>query len=277
MKNKFKLERPICFLDLEATGLNVIRDRIVQIGIIKFHPGEEEAETLDMLINPGIPISQEAIDVHGITPQDVISAPTFAQAAEKIDRFIKDADIAGYNSNRFDIPMLMEEMHRAGYELEVENRKLIDVQRIFHKMEPRTLEAAHKYYTGKEMEGAHDALSDVKATAAVLLGQIEKYADSDYEDSDGKVQERPIKNDMSALHAFTNDSQVIDVTRKVKYDADGNIVFNFGKHRGKKVGETLLQDENYYHWILDKEFSIQVKRLVKQEYEKAKKDSSSHD
>ncbi len=271
MKNEFNLDKPICFFDLEATGLHVIRDRIVQIGIVKYLPGKEEPEVLDMLINPGMPISEEAIEVHGITAADVASAPTFAQAAEKIASFIEGADLAGYNSQRFDIPMLMEEMHRAGYELDVENRRLIDVQRIFHKMEPRTLEAAHRYYCGIDMEGAHDALADVVATAAVLKGQIEMYAERDYKDKEGNIVKKPIKNDMQALHEFTNDAAIIDVTRRVKYDNKGDIVFNFGKHKGKKVGEALLQDKQYYHWMLDKEFSIQVKQIIQSEYEKAKK------
>lgn len=271
MKNIFNLDNPLCFIDLEATGLHIIRDRIVQVGIIRFTSGNEQSDELDLLINPGIPISEEAIEVHGITPTDVADKPTFAQAAEEIYKFIGDADIAGYNSHRFDIPMLMEELYRAGYDLDIDNRRLIDVQRIFHKMEPRTLAAAHKFYCGTEMRDAHDALADVEATAAVLGGQIEMYEDVDYEDKDGNVTEEPIINDMQALHDFTNDMKVLDVTRKVKYDEDENIVFNFGKHRGKKVGEALLNDQQYYHWMLDKDFSIRVKRIIKSEVDKEKK------
>lgn len=269
--NKFNLDRPLCFLDLEATGLHVMRDRIVQIGIVKYNPGKDEPEVLDMLINPTIPISQEAYEVHGISAQDVASAPTFAQAAAKIDAFIKGADIAGYNSQRFDIPMLMEEMHRAGYELDVDNRRMIDVQTIFHKMEPRTLEAAHRYYVGTEMVGAHDAIADVKATAAVLMGQIEMYKDRDYKSPDGRVKEQPIQNDVQVLHDFTNDSKMIDVTRRIVYDGDGKMVFNFGKYKGHEVAKTLMEDKQYYQWMLNKEFSVQVKRIIKSEYEKAQK------
>lgn len=271
MKNKFNLERPLCFLDLEATGLHIIRDRIVQIGIIKFNPGEDEPEELDMLINPGIPISQEAYEVHGISAQDVASAPTFAQAASKINAFIEGADIAGYNSHRFDLPMLMEEMHRAGYEFDVDNRRLIDVQTIFHKMEPRTLAAAHRFYVGSEMEGAHDALADVIATAAVLEGQLEMYEGRNYEDSEGNIVENAVRNDIQALHDFTNDSKIIDVTRRIVYDGNGKMVFNFGKYKGQEVGKVIWEDKQYYQWILDKEFSVQVKRIIKSEYEKIRK------
>lgn len=269
MKNNFNLTRPLCFLDLEATGLHIIRDRIVQIGIIKFSPGVEESEELDMLINPGVPISQEAYEVHGISAQDVASAPTFAQAASRVNAFIEGCDLAGYNSHRFDLPMLMEEMDRAGYDLDLESRSLIDVQTIFHKMEPRTLAAAHRFYCGTEMENAHDALADVEATAAVLMGQLKMYKESDYVDRDGNVTQQPIRNDVKALHDFTNDSKIIDVTKKVKYNDKGEVVFNFGKYRGRKVGETLQRDKQYYQWILAKEFSVQVKRIVREEYEKA--------
>lgn len=261
---EFNIKKPVVFFDIESTGLNVVRDRIIQIGMIKFEPGKDPIEK-EMLINPGIPISEEAMAVHGITPADVANKPTFQQVAQEIYDFIGTGDLAGYNSNRFDIPMLMEEFARAGFEFDIEKRNLIDVQRIFYKMEPRTLAAAYKFYCEKEMEDAHDALVDVRATVEVLKGQLEKYQNTDIKDSDGNKIERPIKNDMTALHEFTNDESIVDVTQRLKRTKSGKIVFNFGKYIGKPVGETLARDKQYFFWIQEKEFSFQVKKMVKKE------------
>ena len=169
---KLNLNRDLCFFDLEATGLNVIRDRIVQIAIIKYSKKDKPPEELTMLINPGIPISEEAMEVHGITPKMLSNKPTFQQVGQKIFDFIGNSDLAGYNSNRFDVPMLMEEFARIGIEFDVSKRRLIDVQRVFYKMEPRTLKAALRFYCGKELENAHDALADVQATIDVFKGQL---------------------------------------------------------------------------------------------------------
>jgi len=271
---KLNLQRDLCFFDIEATGLNVIRDRIIQIAIIKYFADGKEPEELSLLINPGIPISEEAMQVHGILPKDVARKPTFQQVAEEIYDFIGDADLAGYNSNRFDIPMLMEEFHRVGFEFEIDNRRLIDVQRIFYKMEPRTLKAALRFYCEKDMENAHDAMADVHATIDVFKGQLERYEGVPYEDNDGNEHEPPVKNDIQALHDFTNDLRFVDVTQKLRYDVDGTIVFNFGKYNGQSVAEVLARDKNYYHWILNKEFSVQVKNCVKnvmKEHEKSQR------
>ena len=262
---KFNLTKPLIFFDIESTGLNVIRDRIVQIALMKFSPGKEDPEELEMLINPGIPISNESMAIHGITPADVANKPTFQQVSHKLNEFISDSDLAGYNSNRFDIPMLMEEFARAGIDLDISTRKTIDVQRIFYKMEPRTLKAAYKYFCGEALVNAHDALADVKATVDVLAGQIEKYKGVDHVDGDGFVLENAIKNDMSALHDFTNDLNVVDVTQRLKYNSDNVIVFNFGKYIGKEVGKLLYNDRQYLNWILEKEFSHQVKKIVQNE------------
>ncbi len=257
------LTRDICFFDLEATGLNVLRDRIIQIAIIKFRAKGGDPEELSMLINPGIPISEEAMGVHGITPKDVARKPTFAQVAEEIHKFIGNADLAGYNSNRFDVPMLMEEFDRAGFEFDVSKRRLIDVQRIFYKMEPRTLQAALKFYCGKQIENAHDAMADVRATIDVFKGQISHYEGVDHVDGDGNVTATPIQPDIKALHDFTNDMRYVDATQKMKYAPDGTIVFAFGKYNGQPVAEVLTRDKQYYNWILNKEFSSQVKQIVK--------------
>lgn len=270
----FNLKNDLVFLDVETTGLNVLRDRIIQIAIVKYSKHNKNPEELEMLINPGIPISEESIKVHGILPSDLKNKPTFQQVAEKLYNFIGNADIAGYNSNRFDIPMLIEEFARVGFDFDIENRKLIDIQRLFYKMEPRTLSAAYKFYLNKDMENAHDALADVKATVEILKGQLAMYDGKDFIDSDGNLIEKPVQNDIHQLHSFTNDLNIIDVTQKLKYDANGEIVFNFGKYLGQSVAKTLSKDKQYYNWILEKEFSYQVKKIVKKlvkEYESTKK------
>lgn len=269
----FNLDRDLCFFDIEATGLNVIRDRIVQIAIIKYFKNGNDPQELVMLINPGIPISEEAMNVHGITPKDLRNKPTFQQVAQKLFDFIGHADLAGYNSNRFDIPLLMEEFARVGLELDMSRRRSLDIQRIFYKMEPRTLRAALKFYRGMDMVDAHDALADVKATIEVFKGQLERYENVDLIDEDGNVVEAPVKNDMQTIHDFTNDLKTIDATQRLKYNNEGVVVFNFGKYVGQPVAEILSKDKQYYHWILNKEFSSQVKQIVKKlvkEYEQNK-------
>lgn len=267
------LKNDLVFLDLETTGLNIIRDRIIQIALIKYKKNSETPEELEMLINPGIPISEESIKIHGILPSDLKNKPTFQQVGRKIYEFIGNADLAGYNSNRFDIPMLIEEFARIGLDFDIENRKMIDIQRLFYKMEPRTLSAAYKFYLNKELQDAHNALADVKATAEILNGQLTMYADKDYIDNDGNLIEKPVVNDITALHKFTNDIDVVDVTQRLKIDNNGVVIFNFGKYIGKPVAETLFKDNQYYNWILEKDFSYQVKKIVKKlvkEYESKK-------
>lgn len=259
----FNLERDLCFFDIESTGLNVVRDRIVQIAIIKYPKNGGDPVELEMMINPGIPISEEAMNVHGITPKMLSNKPSFHQVADQLLKFIGNSDLAGYNSNRFDVPMLMEEFSRVGIELDMTRRRTIDVQRIFYKMEPRTLSAALKYYTGKRIENAHDALADVRATIDVLKGQLEKYQDVDLEDNDGNIIEKPVQNDMKALHEFTTDDKMIDATMRLKYNHEGVVVFNFGKYQGQDAAKVLTEDKQYYNWMLNKEFSSQVKQLIK--------------
>lgn len=268
---KLNLDRALIFLDVESTGLHVIRDRIVQLAMMKYSPGKEDPEERNWLINPGIPISEEAMQVHGITPSDVANKPVFRQLATEIFAFIDDADFAGYHSNQFDIPILMEELARCGFELTIEGRRLIDVQRIFYKMEPRTLSAAYRYYCQDELSDAHDAMADVKATIAVLDGQLEMYRDKDLTTEDGDTISNPVRHEVSALHEFTNDLRLVDATQKLKYDINGEIVFNFGIYRGQPVGKILVEDKKYYDWMLKKEFSFQVKQIIRKlatEYER---------
>jgi DNA polymerase-3 subunit epsilon len=266
---EFNLERDLSFFDVEATGLHVIRDRIIQIAIKKFFKNGDPPDTYISYINPGIPISEEAMEITGITPAMLRNKPTFAQVAQDIFDFIGDSDLAGYNCIRFDIPILMEEFNRAGFDFEIKHRKTIDVQRIFNRMEPRNLRAAYRYYCNSNFSDAHDAMADVNATIDVLKGQITKYKDQDLND-DKETIEKPVRNDMNALHDFTNDQKVIDVTQRLKYNKQGQIIFNFGRYNGKPVIETLRQDNDYYHWILKKDFSVQVKKLVKQLMSEAK-------
>ncbi len=260
----FKLKKDIVFFDIESTGLNVLKDRIIQLAMIKYFKDGRPPVEIEYLVNPGpVGISKEAEAVHGISHEDLKNQPTFPQLAEKIYDFIADADLGGYNSDRFDIPMLMEEFARVGIELSMENRMTIDVQRIFYKMEPRTLKAAHKFYTGKPMENAHDALADVRATVDVLKGQIDKYQNTDYEDKDGNIIEKPITSSLKDISNFTKDQRLVDVTNRFKYGENGVVVFNFGKHIGKPAAEILFKDQGYLKWILEKDFSTQVKQIAK--------------
>ncbi len=266
----FNLEKDLVFLDLEATGLHVIRDRIVQVGMVKYPADGSETSELNLTVKPGVPISKEASEVHGISNEDVANKPEFSEVAGKVVEFMGDADLAGYNLLSYDVPMLLEELYRAGYEINMEDRKVVDVQRIFYKMEPRNLAAAYRFYCGKEMENAHDALVDVRATAEILKGQLEMYRGKDLKQDDGQVIQEPVKNDIHELHKFTNDYNQIDATRRLKYDHKGKVVFNFGKYAGKEVGPLLSKDKQYLNWILNKDFSYQVKYIVQKlvkEYE----------
>jgi DNA polymerase-3 subunit epsilon len=265
------LERNLIFFDIESTGLNVIRDRIIQLAMIRYHKDGSPAIEKTYLINPGIPISPEAMAVHGITAQDVANKPPFTALAKEIFDFIGDADLAGYNSNRFDIPVLMEEFARAGIDFDIDQRRTVDVQRIFYKMEPRTLSAAYQFYCGKTSAKAHDALEDVRATIEVLDGQLRKYEGMDFMPEEGDPIPAPVKNDVISLDAFTNDQQLLDATQRLKYDQNGTVVFNFGKYMGRPAAEVLYTDQQYYQWMLNKEFSFQVKKIIKRlvtEYKK---------
>jgi DNA polymerase-3 subunit epsilon len=270
-----KLNRNLIFFDIESTGLNVVRDKIIQLAMIRYHQDGSPPAERTYLINPGIPISEEAMAVHGITPQDVANKPSFIQLAKEIFEFIGDADLAGYNSNRFDIPVLMEEFARAGLDFDVDRRDTIDVQRIFYKMEPRTLSAAYQFYCQKTIQNAHDAMEDVRATIEVLDGQLARYENVDFLAEEGEVMASPIRNDIKSLSSFTNDQNMIDATQRLRYDHNGTIVFNFGKYIGQPVATVLFQDPQYYHWMLNKEFSFQVKKIIKKLVAEYKKENTA--
>ena len=255
------LTNDLVFFDLEATGLNLTRDRIVQIALVKLFADGRPAEELEMKINPTIPLSAEVTAIHGLSDADVKDAPTFKQVAQRILDFIGEADLAGYNSNRFDVPMLQEEFYRVGVFFDTNHRRLIDAQHIFYQMEPRTLSAALKFYAGKEMTDAHNALADVRATVDVFQGQLERYAGTTFEKEDGSSTE-PFTN-MDTIADFCRDDRFLDATRRIKRGPNGVPVFNFGKHNGKPVAEVFAKEPSYLKWILDKDFTTEVKALVR--------------
>jgi DNA polymerase-3 subunit epsilon len=257
---KLDLKKPVVFFDIESTGTNVAADRIVEICVLKVNPdGTEEVRT--RRINPTIPIPPEVVKVHGITNEDVKDEPTFKAIAKGLLEFIGNADLAGYNSNKFDVPMLIEEFYRAGIEFPMEGRALIDVQNIFHQMEQRTLVAAVKFYCNREHVGAHGAEADVRATYDVLLAQIEKYQGVPFVSKDG-VESTPIVNDMQKLSEFTTNKEWVDFAGRMVYDKDGKELFNFGKHKGKRVEEVFAKEPSYYDWMMNGEFALSTKRAI---------------
>lgn len=255
------LTNDIVFFDLEATGLNIIQDRIVQVGFVKIFADGRPSEDLEMKINPTIPVSPEAEAIHGLSNEMLANEPTFQQVAQQLFDFIGDADLGGYNSNRYDVPLLQEEFFRAGHYLDTNTRRLIDAQQIFYRMEPRTLSAALKFYAGKTMENAHDALADVRATVDIFEGQLKKYAGANFEDHDGKITQ-PFES-MDSVAAFCQDERFLDATRRLKKGPDGTPQFNFGKYAGQNVADVFAKDTGYLKWILSKDFSTEVKALVK--------------
>lgn len=257
---KLKLKKPLAFFDIESTGVNVASDRIVEIAILKINPdGSEEIKT--KRINPTIPIPYEVSLIHGIYDKDVADAPTFKQIAQGLAQFLNNCDLAGYNSNKFDIPILMEEFLRAEVEFDISHCKLVDVQNIFHQMEQRTLKAAYKFYCNKELENAHSAEADILATYHVLLAQIEKYEQTDFKDKKGKVY-KPVQNDIDALHKFSNIQQNVDFAGTMIYNEKGEEVFNFGKHKGKRVSDVFAQEPTYYDWMMNGVFPLYTKKKL---------------
>jgi DNA polymerase-3 subunit epsilon len=254
------LPNDLIFFDLEATGLNLTRDRIVQIALVKLFADGSPPEERELKINPTVPVSAEAEAIHGLSNEDLKDAPTFTQVAAELYAFIGDADLAGYNSNRYDVPLLQEEFYRAGFFLDTSNRRLIDAQHIFYQMEPRTLSAALKFYAGKEMENAHDALADVRATVDVFKGQLSMYRGQSVKREDGRSVQ-PFES-LDAIAEFCKDDRFLDATRRIKRGPNGVPTFNFGKHNGKPVAEVFAEEPSYLKWILKKDFTTEVKTLV---------------
>lgn len=245
---KLNLKNPLVFFDLETTGLNISEARIVELSFLKVHPNGEE-EVKSRRVNPEIPIPAEATAIHGITDEDVKDCPTFKQIAKSLANHLEGCDLAGFNSNRFDVPMLAEEFLRAGVDFDMSKPKLIDVQIIYHKKEPRTLEAAYKFYCNKELENSHSAEVDARATYEVFKSQLEHYSD--------------LENDIEVLaEEYGNIKNNVDLAGRFVFNDKGVEVFNFGKHRGKPVADVLKNEPSYYSWMMDGNFPLNTKQVL---------------
>ena len=242
-----KLKRPLVFFDLETTGVNIGTDRIVEISILKVHPnGNKESYT--WLVNPEIEIPAEAIAVHGITNEKVVTEPTFKELAAKVSDLIADCDLAGFNSNRFDIPLLAEELMRAGIDFDMDNRKAVDVQVIYHKKEKRNLSAGYQFYCGKELEGAHSAEADTLATYEILNAQVEKYED--------------LESTVDALSEYSSHSKRADFAGFILFNDKKQEIFSFGKYKGRLVEDVLKENPGYNSWIQNADFPLYTKNVL---------------
>jgi len=241
-----QLSKPISFIDLETTGINVSIDKIVEIAIIKIMP-DGTKQVKRKLVNPEMPIPPASSEIHGITDEMVKDAPTFKVIANEVKQFIEGSDIGGYNSNRFDIPMLNEEFLRAGIAIDMESRKLLDVQKVFHMMEQRTLSAAYKFYCNKTLEDAHTAEADAMATYEVLEAQVARYPN--------------LGNTVEAIVKFTGEDQIVDFARRFIME-NGVEIFNFGKHKGKPVTQVLKEEPQYYDWMMKGDFALHTKQKL---------------
>lgn len=242
-----ELKKPIVFFDLETTGVDVAKDRIVEISILKLHPdGKKEVKT--RRVNPEMPIPKVTSEIHGIYDEDVKEEPTFKAMAKSLATFIGNSDLAGFNSNKFDVPLLVEEFLRVGVDFEIEGRSLVDVQNIFHKMEQRTLVAAYKFYCGKELTNAHSAEADNIATFDVLEAQIERYDE--------------LENNVNFLSDFSRRSNNADLMGRIVFNGENIEVFNFGKHKGTPVATVLERDPSYYKWMMNGDFPLYTKKVL---------------
>ena len=245
---KLKLEKPIVFFDLETTGLDVARDRIVELCYIRIEPnGNEEAKS--MRINPEMHIPEVCSKVHGIYDEDVKDCPTFKEIAPELAKTFSGCDFAGFNSNKFDIPLLVEEFMRAGIDPDLSDRRFVDVQNIYHKMERRTLIAAYKFYCGKNLENAHSALADTRATYEVLQAQLDHYPDV-------------LKNDVEFLAEYSTIGKNVDLAGRFVYNENGEEIVNFGKYKGKAIKDVLRTDPSYYSWIQQGDFTLNTKQVL---------------
>lgn len=247
---KLNLRKPIIFFDLETTGTNIMHDRIVELSYVKIYPNGDEEEKTHRL-NPEMPIPPQSTAIHHITDEDVKNEPTFKQIAKDLLRIFEGCDIAGFNSNKFDVPLLMEEFLRAGLNFDISRRRFIDVQTIFHKMEQRTLVAAYKFYCGKDLDNAHSALADTRATYEVLKAQLDRYPET-----------AEFGNDVDKLANFSSQNRNIDLAGRIIKDENGIPIFNFGKYKGHKVEEVLNSDAGYYGWMLQGDFTQNTKDVL---------------
>jgi DNA polymerase-3 subunit epsilon len=256
---KLNLRNPICFFDLESTGTNITHDRIIEIAVIKVMPNGEVLRKTSLL-NPGIPIPPESTLFHGIQDSDVKDKPTFKEVAKEYARFMEGADLSGFSILKMDVPMLVEEFLRAGVDFDYQRKKIIDAQKIFHLMEKRTLSAAYKFYMNKDMTESHTAEADAEATMDVLLAQVEKYEGQDVMDITGK-KIGEIKNDMDTLSKLIS-MDMVDLAGRMIKNEKGEEIFNFGKHKGKKVTSVLNGEPAYYDWMMNGDFPQDTKRKL---------------
>ncbi len=257
---ELNLSRPLAIFDLETTGVNVGTDRIVEICIIRANVnGSTDIKTL--LVNPTIPIPAEATAIHHITDEDVKDKPTFAQLAAELNQFLHNCDLAGFNSNKFDIPLLVEEFLRADVDFDLKHRRFVDVMNIFHKMEPRNLSAAYKFYCNESLENAHSAEADTLATYKILKAQLDRYQDTEYKDFKGKVSV-PVVNDVKALHEFSYHNKNADLAGHIIYDDKNVEIFNFGKNKGKSVEAVFKTEPSYYDWMMKSQFPLMTKKVI---------------
>jgi len=246
---KLNLKRPIVFFDLETTGVNPSKDRIIEISILKVYPDEHE-EVHTYRINPEMHIPEQSTAIHGITDEDVAHKPKFSDIAQTLSGIMEGCDIGGYNSNKFDIPLLAEEFARANVDIDFRKRKFIDVQNIFYKKEQRTLVAAYKFYCDKDLEGAHAAEADIRATYEVLKAQLDRYPD--------------LQNDVEFLASYTTMKKTADYAGRIGYNDKGEEIFIFGKHNGKRVVDVFKEDQGYYDWMMKSDFPEDTKKVLTQ-------------
>lgn len=255
------LQRPLAIFDLETTGINITQDRIIEIAILKIHPDGQQ-ESYEKRVNPGIQMTNENIAIHGITNEELVDAPVFAEVADEIKSFIAGCDFGGYNSNRFDVPVLVEEMLRVDTDFDISDAQFIDVQNIFHKMEQRTLSAAYKFYCGNELVNAHSALADATATWEILNAQLDRY--------------KELKREVDFLADFTlaHDNERADFAGRLARNEKGEILYNFGKNRGKTVAEIMKVEPGYHGWLLNADFPLHTKQVLKAEISRLKKQAT---
>lgn len=244
---ELNLRRPIAFIDLETTGINVSTDRIVEISILKISPGGKE-EWMSAKINPEMPIPPKSTAIHGITDADVANAPTFREIAKNLAAFLEGSDLAGYNAVKFDIPVLAEEFLRVNFDFTFRKRKYIDVQVIFHKKEQRTLAAAYLFYCNRNLENAHSSKADVAATFEVLKAQLDKYQD--------------LENSVDKLADYSSFNNIVDFAGRIILDENGAEIFNFGKHKGKSVEAVFNEEPSYYSWMMNGDFPLYTKKVL---------------
>ncbi|MCU4176773.1 exonuclease domain-containing protein [Carboxylicivirga sp. N1Y90] len=244
---KLQLKNPIAFFDLETTGINIAKDRIVEIAILKINVDGSE-ESFCYRVNPEVPIPKVTSEIHGIYDEDVKDAPTFKEIGKKVAKLIEGCDLSGFNSNKFDIPLLAEEFIRADIDFDMKKRKFVDVQTIFHKMEKRTLVAAYKFYCDKDLTNAHSAEADTRATYEVLMAQLDRYPE--------------LENDVEFLNDFSSFNKNVDFIGRIIFDENGVEVFNFGKHKGKSVEDILAKDPSYYGWMMKGDFPLFTKKVL---------------